>query len=946
MRVGVVTFPGSLDDGDAARAVRLAGAEPVRLWHAEADLRRRGRGRPARGVLLRRLPAGRGHRAVRPRDDRRRRGRGPRDAGAGHLQRLPGAVRVAPAARGSGPQRDPAVRLPGPAAARGADGDRLDLGLRAGGRRSSSRSRTARAATSPTRRRWTCWRARAGSCSATCRANPNGSRRDIAGISDASGRVVGLMPHPEHAVEAGYGPEHRRAHPVHLGGGRRPAGGPGVSAVSGSGGATSPEPLQVPLVDVPGLDTVQRAGETPDVEQPWAELGLRGGGVRPDPGHPRTTAHLGRAGHVLGDVVRALLVQVVQGPPAPLRRRHPRRPGQRGTTTMLAGIGENAGVVDIGDGWAVTFKAESHNHPSYVEPYQGAATGVGGIIRDIIAMGARPVAVMDSLRFGAVDHPDTARVVHGVVAGVGGYGNCIGLPNIGGEVYFDAGYQGNPLVNALCVGALRHEDLHLANATGQGNVIVLFGARTGGDGIGGVSVLASGDLRRGRGRVGPPVQAPRGPGRRPVPGEAAHRVLPGAVPRRRGRGHPGPGRGGPVLRDQRARLRRRRRDARGAGAGAAARPVAAPGGDPHERVAGADDGRRPPRPARGVPRHHRAVGGRVRRAGRGHRHRPAGDHLARRDRRRRAAAHRRPRGPRLRAALRPPRLARRPAGRPRGGPAARRRTPPACASRCCSMLRLAQPVQPRLGDRPVRPLRPGQHRHGHPRRRRHRARSTRPPAAGVALALDGNSRFAALDPFAGRPAVAVRGVPQRRGERGRADRGDRLPQRRLAGGARRDVAVRRGRPRPGRGDRRARHPRDRRQRQLLQLHRRRRPSTRRRSSGCSACWTTSTAASPRAGRRPGQALYLLGVTREELSGSAWAEVVHDHLGGLPPQVDLAAEQLLAAVMLAASRDGLVDAAHDVSDGGLVQALVEGCLRHGIGRPGVAGRAVRRGTGST
>src|SRR5687768_17228449 len=155
---------------------------------------------------------------------------------------------------------------------------------------------------------------------------------------------------------------------------------------------------------------------------------------------------------------------------------------------MLAGIGENAGVVDIGDGWAVTFKVESHNHPSFVEPYQGAATGVGGIVRDIISMGARPVAVMDQLRFGDVNHPDTARVVHGVVSGVG---NSLGLPNIGGELVFDASYQGNPLVNALCVGVLRHEDIHLANASGVGNKVVLFGARTGGDGIGGASILAS-----------------------------------------------------------------------------------------------------------------------------------------------------------------------------------------------------------------------------------------------------------------------------------------------------------------------------------------------------------------------------------------------------------------------------------------------------------------------
>ncbi|NBQ98838.1 MAG: phosphoribosylformylglycinamidine synthase II, partial [Microbacteriaceae bacterium] len=140
---------------------------------------------------------------------------------------------------------------------------------------------------------------------------------------------------------------------------------------------------------------------------------------------------------------------------------------------------------------AVTFKVESHNHPSYIEPFQGAATGVGGIVRDILTMGARPIAVMDQLRFGAVANPDTARVVHGVVSGISFYGNCLGLPNIGGETVFDKVYQGNPLVNALSVGALRHEDLKLAKATNPGDLVILFGARTGADGIGGVSVLAS-----------------------------------------------------------------------------------------------------------------------------------------------------------------------------------------------------------------------------------------------------------------------------------------------------------------------------------------------------------------------------------------------------------------------------------------------------------------------
>ena len=172
---------------------------------------------------------------------------------------------------------------------------------------------------------------------------------------------------------------------------------------------------------------------------------------------------------------------------------HLRRFGETAppSAALLAGIGQNAGVVDIGQGYAVTFKVESHNHPSYVEPYQGAATGVGGIVRDILAMGARPVAVMDSLRFGPADAPDTRRVLPGVVSGISFYGNCLGLPNIGGELAFDPCYRGNPLVNALCVGVMRHEDLKLAAARGAGNQVILFGSRTGPDGIGGASVLAS-----------------------------------------------------------------------------------------------------------------------------------------------------------------------------------------------------------------------------------------------------------------------------------------------------------------------------------------------------------------------------------------------------------------------------------------------------------------------
>jgi phosphoribosylformylglycinamidine synthase subunit PurL len=161
------------------------------------------------------------------------------------------------------------------------------------------------------------------------------------------------------------------------------------------------------------------------------------------------------------------------------------------SAALLAGIGHNAGVVDIGQGYAVTFKIESHNHPSYVEPHQGAATGVGGIVRDILAMGARPVAVMDALRFGPASAPDTSRVLPGVVSGISFYGNCLGLPNIGGELDFDPSYAGNPLVNALCVGVMRHGDLQVAAASGAGNKVILFGSTTGPDGVGGASVLAS-----------------------------------------------------------------------------------------------------------------------------------------------------------------------------------------------------------------------------------------------------------------------------------------------------------------------------------------------------------------------------------------------------------------------------------------------------------------------
>ncbi|MCC9177261.1 phosphoribosylformylglycinamidine synthase subunit PurL [Arthrobacter sp. zg-Y750] len=235
------------------------------------------------------------------------------------------------------------------------------------------------------------------------------------------------------------------------------------------------------------IDTVEHAAATPDTELPWAELGLK------EDEFSKVVEILGRR----PTAAELAMYSVMWSEHCSYKssKVHLKQFGDKVTEKMkehlLVGIGENAGVVDIGEGWAVTFKVESHNHPSFVEPYQGAATGVGGIVRDIISMGARPVAVMDPLRFGAIDHPDTARLVHGIVSGIGGYGNSLGLPNIGGELVFDSVYQGNPLVNALAVGVLRHEDIRLANASGAGNKVVLFGARTGGDGIGGASVLAS-----------------------------------------------------------------------------------------------------------------------------------------------------------------------------------------------------------------------------------------------------------------------------------------------------------------------------------------------------------------------------------------------------------------------------------------------------------------------
>src|SRR5499427_9397837 len=158
---------------------------------------------------------------------------------------------------------------------------------------------------------------------------------------------------------------------------------------------------------------------------------------------------------------------------------------------VIQGPGENAGVIDIGDGDAAIFKMESHNHPSFIEPYQGAATGVGGIMRDVFTMGARPVAMMNALRFGEPDHPKTRHLVEGVVRGIGGYGNCMGVPTVGGEVNFHRSYNGNILVNAMCVGLARTDKIFLSAAKGAGNPVVYVGSKTGRDGIHGATMASA-----------------------------------------------------------------------------------------------------------------------------------------------------------------------------------------------------------------------------------------------------------------------------------------------------------------------------------------------------------------------------------------------------------------------------------------------------------------------
>ena len=482
-KIGVVTFPGTLDDRDAARAVRLAGATPVALWHADTTLG------DVDAVVI---PGGFSY------GDYLRAGAIARFAplmskiidAANSDAKLPvlgicngfqilTESHLLPGSMIKNDHlkfmcRDQVLRVENNTTAWTGDyaaGQEITVPLKNQDGQYIADEKTLDALEAEGRVvfRYVGF-------------NPNGSRRDIAGISNAAGNVVGLMPHPEHAVEAGFGPEdrrlrHRGPRLLHL------------CPEQDRGRQQMTETLQGATAETKkfNIDTVENAAKTPDTELPWAELGLKQNEF------DEVVKVLGR--RPTGAELAMYSVMWSEHCSYKSSKNHLRQFGDKVTEEMkkdmLVGIGENAGVTNLGDGWAVTFKIESHNSPSFVEPYQGAATGIGGIVRDIISMGARPVAVMDPLRFGAIDHPDTARVMHGAVAGIGGYGNSLGLPNIGGEMVFDSVYQGNPLVNALAVGVMRHEDIRLANASGKGNKVVLFGARTGGDGIGGASVLAS-----------------------------------------------------------------------------------------------------------------------------------------------------------------------------------------------------------------------------------------------------------------------------------------------------------------------------------------------------------------------------------------------------------------------------------------------------------------------
>ncbi len=665
-------------------------------------------------------------------------------------------------------------------------------------------------------------------------------------------------------------------------------------------------------------DTVDEAARTPDFPQPWADLGLK----------PDEYAQLGE---VLGrrpTAAELAMYSVMWSEHCSYKSSKVdlRRFAETMTDTMrkslLVGIGENAGVVDVGHGYAVTFKIESHNHPTYVEPYQGAATGIGGIVRDILSMGARPVAVLDALRFGPLDAADTHRVAPAAVAGIGGYGNCLGLPNIGGEVVFDSSYAGNPLVNALCVGVLRHEQLHLAQASGDGNRVILYGARTGGDGIGGVSVLASETFDE------------RGPTKRPsvqVGDPFMEKLLIECTLQLFAEG-----------------LVSGIQDLGGAGLSCATAELASAGdGGMHidlelvplrdptlspEEILMSESQERmmaivePQNVERFLNICQRwdvdaTVIGEVTDRGRlvvdWH-----GETIV--DVPPHSVADEAP-------------ICQRPFARPteqsslQADSADRLPRPGTGSELRATLLRLA--ASPNLCDKSWVTDQYDRYVRGNTVLAQPEdaglIRVDEQSGLGVAVATDCNARFVRLDPYAGAQlalAEAYRNVattgarpiavtdclnfgspenPAVMWQFAEAVRG-------LAEGCR-ELGI------PVTGGN-------------VSFYN---------STGNSAILPTPVIGvlgviddvrrrTPLGFAAAQRAIYLLGQTLDELSGSEWASVVHGHLGGLPPRTDLDAERRLAEVLVGGGREGLLESAHDLSDGGLGQALVEACLRCDVG----------------
>ena len=666
------------------------------------------------------------------------------------------------------------------------------------------------------------------------------------------------------------------------------------------------------------VDTVDHAKATPDHPQPFRELGLK------DDEYQRIREILGRR----PTDAELAMYSVMWSEHCSYKssKVHLRYFGETTTEAMragmLAGIGENAGVVDIGDGWAVTFKVESHNHPSYVEPYQGAATGVGGIVRDIMAMGARPVAVMDQLRFGAADAPDTRRVLDGVVRGIGGYGNSLGLPNIGGETIFDASYAGNPLVNAMCVGVLRKEDLHLAFASGTGNKIILFGARTGLDGIGGVSVLASdtfaGD-ESGAGRKKLPSVQVGDPFTEKVLIECCLELYAaGLVVGIQDLGGAGlscatselasAGDGGMVIELDRVPLRASNMT-----------PAEVLSSESQERMCAVvtpDNVEK----FMAVCRKWDVLATVIGEVAEGDRLKITWHGETVVDVPPRTVAHEGP-------------VYQRPLARPEDQDALNADTTavlprPRTGDELRATL-LALLGSPHLCSRAFITEQYDRYVRGNTVLAEHAdggvLRIDEQTGRGIAVSTDASGRYTKLDPYAGAQLALAE--------------------------AYRNVAVTGATPIAVTNCLNFGSPED--PGVMWQFAQ----AVRGLADGCAALGipvtggnvsfynqTGATAILPTPvvgvlgviddvrrrlptgfGNEPGETLFLLGDTADEFDGSIWAQVTADHLGGLPPKVDLARERLLAEILVAASRDGLASAAHDLSEGGLIQAVVEAAL---------------------